>query len=514
MKVYIYNKLYFQYKKLYLIYFKKIVQILNKFHKKNLSQNYWEPIIGLFLRRYLLNYLFLKNFHSKKKFFEPLNFRKTNFFKNYREFADFNDFNSKNIKFFYKFQKDVKYKNYIIKKKSLIQKFFNYTKIIFINLLLKTSLIKILFYESYFKKKQKRLFYLKTFLTFFPLFNIKLEDYKIEKKKIFKNRLNLLNKFKSTIKNDIILQNILFSIPVNYIENFDTIFNEVQRIDCSKAIYVDGNEVNLDFIKFYIGKLRLNRKKILIGQHSLRTGIQDYDSYFDYTKSISNYFLTWGWNEKSEQILKFSSLRIFSSLEKYKKFNTIDNEKVKVCFLFCGFSKVGECLYDNYLENKKAEKSRINLLTEINKLKSCKIFLKPRTGSFILKNQKKFYNQFQIFEPKTRMYKIFGNFKIIIFERISLGIAESIYLNQPTIFYNPKNLYKQKNKKYNQLLNLLKEAKIYFDDKKEILEIIKSDGNINNWWLDKKNIKNRKKAMKKFADVFHLTDLKKIYDII
>ena len=36
------------------------------------------------------------------------------------------------------------------------------------------------------------------------------------------------------------------------------------------------------------------------------------------------------------------------------------------------------------------------------------------------------------------MYKIFGNYNIIIFERISLGIAESISLNQPTIFYYSK----------------------------------------------------------------------------
>ena len=32
----------------------------------------------------------------------------------------------------------------------------------------------------------------------------------------------------------------------------------------------------------------------MTGQHSLRSGIQDFDTYFDYSKSISDYFLTWG----------------------------------------------------------------------------------------------------------------------------------------------------------------------------------------------------------------------------
>ena len=31
----------------------------------------------------------------------------------------------------------------------------------------------------------------------------------------------------------------------------------------------------------------LNKRKIITGQHSLRSGIQDYDPYFDYSKSIS-----------------------------------------------------------------------------------------------------------------------------------------------------------------------------------------------------------------------------------
>ena len=50
-------------------------------------------------------------------------------------------------------------------------------------------------------------------------------------------------------------------MPINYIENFKVISNEVKKIKLSPAIYTDGNEVNFDFLKFYIARLKINKKK-------------------------------------------------------------------------------------------------------------------------------------------------------------------------------------------------------------------------------------------------------------
>ena len=111
---------------------------------------------------------------------------------------------------------------------------------------------------------------------------------------------------------------------------------------------------------------------------------------------------------------------------------------------------------------------------------------------------------------KSRMYEIFGKFSLIIFERLSLGIVECIYLNQPTIFYYPKNLYKMRNKDYNDIINLLKKANIFFDDFRKIKKIIYSKKSISNWWLNKENIKNRKKFLFKYAKCFKFKDLEKL----
>ena len=50
-------------------------------------------------------------------------------------------------------------------------------------------------------------------------------------------------------------------MPVNYLENFEIIEKEVNKISLSSAIYVDGDEVKFDYLKFFISKLLLKRKK-------------------------------------------------------------------------------------------------------------------------------------------------------------------------------------------------------------------------------------------------------------
>ena len=505
--MYTYNKLYFQYKKLYSSYLKKITIILNNYHEKKYSKDYWEPIIGLYLRRFITNYLFLNKI-DKIKLFKRGNYKNVFFHKSY------SDFSKDDNQFFYKFKNIDNCEYYKVKKINFLTEKINTINSIFPNILIKLGITKVFFQESYFKKNLKTLFSLKSNFYFNSLPSLKLGNYKIDKEKIFKNRLNLIKMYEVKNKQDFLLQNIVFSMPINYVENYEIILNEVKKINSSKALYIDGNEVKFDFIKFYIAELILKKKKILTGQHSLRTGLEDYDIYFDYSKSISDYYLTWGWDNKLNSIVKHSSTRIFSSLNKYKKAKVIENNGFNICFILCSFAKIGECFADNYIENLKAEKARVDLLQKIKKQRSCKITLKPRDGSFLIKNKNKFYNKFNILKKKSRMYEIFGNYNIVVFERLSLGIAECIYLNQPTIFYYPKSLYKQKSKEYNNLLLLLKKANIYFDDKKKVSKLLSSKTRISLWWNNKKNLENRKTFLKKYANCFDFPDLNKIKKLV
>jgi putative transferase (TIGR04331 family) len=505
--VFSYNKLYSQYKKLYLSYLNKIIPILNNYHGKQYDKYYWEPIIGLYLRRSILNFILLSKI-KKKNQFKKTNYKNGKFYKNYIEFADDNE------KYLLKPKNIDKHQYYKINKISVLSKIKNALNIILPNILVKLKVTSIFFQESYFKKNLKIIFSLRSLFYMNPLPILRLENYKIDKKKIFQNRINLIKIYEIKNNKDNFLNNLLLNMPINYIENYEIISKEVKKIGLTNAIYIDGNEVKFDYVKFYIAELRLNKKKILTGQHSLRSGIEDFDVYFDYSKSISNYYLTWGWSDKLNSITRYSSTRVFSSLNKYKKVKVLQNGELNICFILCSFSRVGDCLPDNYLENSKAEKTRIALLKEMKKQKKIKLVLKPREGSFLLNNKKEFYNKFSVLKNKTRMYEIFGNFNIVIFEKISLGIAECIHLNQPTMFYYPKNLYKQKNKKYNELLYLLKKANIYFDDKNKMLQILNSKKDISLWWNNKNNLKSRKKFLKEFANSFEYSDLSKLKKLV
>ena len=507
MKVDSYNKLNSHYKKIYPDYLNKITRILNKYHKKQYNTDYWEPIVGLYLRRFIAKYLFQKK--TKKKNLDKIaSYKNVNLNKNYNDFADGDE------TYFYKL-KNLNSSDYFkIDKINFFLRVMNTLRTIVPNILIKLGITKIFFQESYFKKNLRNFFSLRSFFNLISLPKLDCENYRIDKKKIFQNRLDLIDRYEINNKKDFFLRNVIISMPINYIENYNIIFNEVKKIYVSDAIYVDGNEVKFDFIKFYIAELILRKKKILIGQHALRTGLEDFNVYFDYSKSISNFYLTWGWKNNDKKNIKFYSTRIFSSLKKYKKIDIIKKDKSNICFVLCGFLNMEENICDNFIENHKAEKARIHLLEYINKVKGIKITLKPRQGSFIIKKKNNFYKKFKILRDDVRMYDVFGNYDVIIFERISLGIAECVYLNQPVIFYYPKNLYKQKNKKLNELLSSLKKANIYFDDKKQIMNLLNSKNDISKWWMNEKNVKNRNNFLNKFARTFKYNNFNEFKKLI
>ena len=248
-----YNKLYFQYKKLYSRYLNKTASILNNYHGKQYDKYYWEPIIGLYLRRFILNFILLDKI--KKKQFKKVDEKNFNFYKNYTEFADNDE------RYLLKIKNIGKHQHYRIKKISSISKIKNVLNIILPNILVKLKITNIFFQESYFKKSLKAIFSLRSLFYMNSLPTLKLENYKIDKKKIFQNRVNLIKIYETRNTKDDFLNNLLFHMPINYIENYKIISNEVKKIRLSNAIYIDGNEVKLDYIKFYIAELRLNKKK-------------------------------------------------------------------------------------------------------------------------------------------------------------------------------------------------------------------------------------------------------------
>ena len=144
-----YNKLYSQYKKLYSSYLNKTTSILNNYHGKQYDKYYWEPIIGLYLRRFILNFILLNKI-KKKKLFKKANESNANFYKNYNEFVDDNDFKKFSSRYFLKLKNLDKHKHYEIKKIDFLSNIINTIKTILPNILVKLKITRIFFSRKLF----------------------------------------------------------------------------------------------------------------------------------------------------------------------------------------------------------------------------------------------------------------------------------------------------------------------------------------------------------------------------
>lgn len=502
--MYTYKKIYIQYKKNYAYYLPKTIRLLNLIHKTSYDRSFWEPLIGLYLRRFLLNYLFINKIKKKKNIFPE--FKNSNFFIDYRDYSNF--FNSEKIdKINYYDFKKIKSKNFLPKKilnlNAKIKIKQQITYLIFRLLkIFKISKFSISF--DFFSKSQKLNFFLKTKFKFFILKEPEKYIKKFNKLEIYKNRINIISAV-NKVKNDIIFKNLIYYMPINYLELFKSNYHIVQKIPLYKSFYTEGNDVNFDLIKLYISRMKKHKMKIIFGQHAARTGYEDFDIYFEHCAQISDKYLTWGSKNKNNVSTKAGSLRLYSSLSNIKSAILQKKEfKNKICFVLCSFSNLGECLSDNYFENTKAEFSRRNLLKKLSGIHN-NIYIKPRDRSFINKNNK-IYKNIKIIKKKETMKEVVENYDILIYERLSVGILESIRLNKPVIFYFPKNIYQFKSLEYRKIITLLKKSKIFINDEKQLINIIKTKKNLTKWWTNEDNVKQRNILINNYAKLLNYNE--------
>jgi len=98
-----------------------------------------------------------------------------------------------------------------------------------------------------------------------PFFN--LENYSIEKKEILQNRLDLIKKNELKFKKDMLLKNIFLLMPVNYIENYKVIYDEIEKLAIE------------------------HKPKMLIGGFSAYSQVIDWERMSKIAKQVNAYFL-------------------------------------------------------------------------------------------------------------------------------------------------------------------------------------------------------------------------------
>lgn len=510
-------------KKLKDLYYKILnilVKKLNKYHKKNENEIYWEIIIGPWLIFYLsaildrwetLRIFFKKN---NKIFFLPeVKFRKN--FLIHKDTISFRDECTSSDKwnalvFFkmikYKYSKKILIKKNInLKEKKKIIRNSNSTllKKIFLKInnllcILALKINKIILDDLFYSSKYTlilniKLFQIPSILSFF----FKFED--SEKKIKINKRLQIIS-LKSKNKNlmNYILENIFLEIPQCYLEGYSRIENKNFLINNlkKKLIVVNLSYAFNERFKFWLAKMKKYGSKIFVTSHG---GFLPFeiDGFLNFEKRISDKYLTWNKLYEEKNGIRLPPIQ----LEKYK--NLKQNKKQSCLIMASGVLKYAcklQCW--PYSENFKiVQNFHIDLINNLKDQIKQKIIFRANeeNGSFqITSNIKKRFKFLSISNPrKISLKKEFQSAKILVCSYPESPINDALYSNIPFVILYPKNIYSDF-KNYEKFLLPLKKNKILFHDAKK-LSVHLNDiwDEPEKWWLDSRIQKCLNKFKKK-----------------
>ena len=518
--------------KIYEKYLNLISRELNKYHKKDFSLRFWRILIGPWLSTFIHIYFdrwqnikstIKKNKIDKcifldleKNLFIPYDHKH---FINLSQNDLWNQFlYQKIIKVFLKKKNIIKFKKILNQeitkelKNSILSKFHKKDyKINFKD--------KIMNSFNYANRKNYKTFLYSTYLGFknelklslkmkqLPIFFIK-ENKSIEKKLDTEIRLKLsrIGSKKNFFEKNLI-EVLGMTFPKVFLENYSDleVFSKTANIPLNPKIIFTSNSLWYDTkISYHVASLIDKKKsKLVQGQHGGAMGLVKHHWPEMHEIKISDYFLSWGWDErKNKKIKKFF---IFKKLEKYnkKRENLLIPLKPRKRYFHSLESSSGTESYRLYIKD-------INLfLTRLNKSIVNKTILRLPFRNLDVQdidfysNLKSKYN----FHSKDSFNEACEKSKLIIHASNSTPLLETLSANIPSILILDKSQHPIRSdcKKY---FELLKENNIIFYKTDLAANFVNKiwSSNIEIWWNNTKT----QKAVKLFTEKF----ARKNYDIV
>lgn len=507
-------------KKKFLIYKKQIIKILNKYHKINENEKYWNKIISSWLFDIITvikfrfdDLLFIKSnknlylYYIDKNNFNYLNFS-FDFFNKSASSSDFNQFIYNQIADVLKINKKLfNNKLQISSSKEELAKnknyFFNIVIFYFYNFYVK-FLNPVILVDTYFNIKDRlKIFFLsKGKILFVSSYNF------------FRNFSNnrVDDNFRCTIK---IKQNDLFDkafnsllgflLPTSFLENFYE--TKINIKNYSKNIKLIGSAVcffSNDSYKILTAEMLKYKKKPVIFAHGHSDHLIRYDSKFEFELNNIHKHITYS----NKDGLGISNLRRLNTIKKknHNEFVSLFLTKVDPYFFKTNIFPIRT---NNYLE---VLKENFQFYKSLKKNIKVKFILRPHllTWSKEKKIWFKKFNKNLNTDCSINNKHIFHKSKIIVMGYISVTTFESLYLDKPTIiFCNIKDYFFKK--KHLFFFKMLVDAKIIHKNSYEAANFInKNYSNIENWWQSDKV----RKVIKIFKQKYCVDNYRFAYSLI
>jgi putative transferase (TIGR04331 family) len=325
----------------------------------------------------------------------------------------------------------------------------------------------------------------------------KFENYKKEKSKKFNEEnesIEILN---------LILNILSKSIPIIFVEDFIFMLNFSEKLKFPKKpqsiLTTFAYETNEPF-KFYLANKKFNDKnlKYFIFQHG--TFIPNTETNFHHILKTADCFITWGKkkNPASKSSITHSNFKLLNK----KYFVKNKSDKILILTRSSGSNMLP---FDNFSDKLNKISSMTKFLKKIDdKFKSKIIIRAHKNTKNIFKNFDEFFNidnfKFKIDYGKTPYLEAINNNKLIIFGYDSSGILEAINIDKPFVGLWP-NLFDHLNEFAIRDYKILRKAKILFDEPDELIEHINNIwDNIDEWWYSE----TTKNSLSQFSENYSI----------
>ena len=487
---------------------------LNEAHNKKFKKEYWEIIIGKWLKTFVyqmsVNWEILNKIEKKYKIksfskidldnyaFLPENTWHAHILTRSGEYK-YNLFHHWTISKMIDHKKNIKNNFVNLKNNSLLKKRINKLNMParYQNIFYKSFNNKIFYYLWDVPKKIKI-----ELMRKFKFINLQINNRTLtQNKSIYFNREKLFKTFDNKINFESFLKNVIkYTFPKIFLENFCNLELSYRLANWpKKPKYIFTSFPYYDeLFKFYCAENYNSGSKLVITQHGY-DNIYKHDDWH-VNKMFKNQ-LSWGKNKK-KGLRTFLFTKNYVEKKTYFKFE----KKNKILIILYSFTEMEEKFPDGYLDNFSINKSifnsTINYLENLDKpiFRRNEIKALQLTRYPILKNSiKKKYKNIKFMGVEKPFNKIILNYNLSVHLFIGTPFFESIYLNRPTIVIFNEKAHSRFDEKFKFYLKRLKDFKICFDNSKDAAKFInKNYKTLDKWW----NLPERQKLIDDFCEFF------------
>lgn len=330
---------------------------------------------------------------------------------------------------------------------------------------------------------------------------------KLEVKEIEKSFITFLSK------------TIPLMIPKIFLENYKNFnyfsYGILKKTNITSLLTQTGIYQN-EKLKILAAYLSETGTKIYISQHGGHYGLGLYSFFEDHEYSISDYFLSWGWDLKTrDKVVPFGSLNLLNK----RKFNKFSKRGNGILLVLMSLPRYSYNLYSatissSQVRNYHFDQFRFASSLEKKLLKILKVrFYSEDFGFNIKKEWEKRFPSIEFDDNKKNIFQLFKKYKVFICTYNATTLLEMLHVNVPTIIFFDKNNWEIRNS-FKIYINLLKENKILHETPELAASFLKENYNlIDDWWYSDKVQSARSIFCEKFAYVPN-DPLKKISNIL